>query len=959
MADFIIKVSAQGEATIDRLDSKVKKLDNTAVKTQKSSDRLAGSIKAIATAAVAYVTVDKLTSSLTSLATSAINTTAQFEQFNAILTTIEGSALKAEQSMQWITDFTSRTPYELANVTESFVRLKSYGLEPTDGLLKTLGDTASAMGKDIMQAVEAISSAVVGENERLKAFGITAKVQGEQIAYSWTNASGEARQAIVENNSSIIKSTLEAIFNSKYAGAMETQSRTWNGLISNMKDSWTIFQSSIMQEGGVFDYLKAIVTVVGENMTNAFSSAQDGAKDFGLGVIETIKGTIRTIGFMYDSVESMGDIFGLMGAGARAAFYGIQIVSSNVTLSIYRAFESTVQGIDRIFTNLSNGIISSFESVINSIISGYNAIAGTVGLPMLNQVSFQRTDYTNFNMNDDIINLLSERVIPATEGFAKAQADAERYMAQLSDAEGGRTFADRFIADIDKAYETIKNQIVGGDAKVDFGDDPDSIEDAALALEDFKTEMEEIEKTIKDIDGPAASLGDNLSYISQTITEDDGLYDGFYNIQDSFNNLIDTNDDLVDSYRDVERATKRFIFQWERTFIGSIQNNMSSLERVFSSTDGATSKSYQQALIEAIEAQNALISNPLDVTIGDKYESAYRTLVDSAMAYLTPSNFGSTQEASFASARVGLELEDMRDTAVKAYDVQQAMLDALNVMNAAFADGILTDEEREDIISVADKVNAKNQDLLKDNTILGKDGTINSLYKGEDINAQVNTISGYATNAALTGRNSVSSFIGSLKDSIESGVSIESLLDATTLAAAATGLKTDQISNVKTATDAAARASQQTTGAVNDNSIKGNVAKTLDNLRIREEDTRLQYYSTGDGVFGGLSNTDERVGKVARQTTRYDYYNKGGYTGDGGTMQEAGIVHRGEFVVNKENTAKLGLNQDLGNVFTQMNSKMALLVAENRDMKSLMIRLVADNSKMLSTDRAMLAQMTA
>ena len=77
------------------------------------------------------------------------------------------------------------------------------------------------------------------------------------------------RQAVVANNSAMIESTLSAIFNSKYAGAMEEQSKTWNGLIANMQDNWTIFQKNLM-DGGLFNYLKAIVTVVGEYMTEAF-----------------------------------------------------------------------------------------------------------------------------------------------------------------------------------------------------------------------------------------------------------------------------------------------------------------------------------------------------------------------------------------------------------------------------------------------------------------------------------------------------------------------------------------------------------------------------------------------------------------------------------------------------------------------------------------------------------------
>ena len=116
---------------------------------------------------------------LAMLGRSFLDTAAQFEKFETVLGVIEGSEEKGKAALSWVSDFAAKTPYELTEVTEAFVKLRSYGLEPTNGLLKTLGDTSAAMGKPLMQAVEAIADAITGENERLKEFGITAKVTGE------------------------------------------------------------------------------------------------------------------------------------------------------------------------------------------------------------------------------------------------------------------------------------------------------------------------------------------------------------------------------------------------------------------------------------------------------------------------------------------------------------------------------------------------------------------------------------------------------------------------------------------------------------------------------------------------------------------------------------------------------------------------------------------------------------
>lgn len=185
-----------------------------------------------------------------------VDVAAEFERFETVLLTTEGSADKARDAMNWISGFASKTPYDLATVTEAFVKMRAYGLDPTEGLLQTLGDTSAAMGKDVIQAVEAMADAVNGENERLKEFGIKAAKEGNKIVYTYTDAAGkQMRQVVDANNRAMITSTLQAIFNEKYAGAMDNLSKTWGGMLSNVGDQWTRFANMVM-EAGVFDFLK-------------------------------------------------------------------------------------------------------------------------------------------------------------------------------------------------------------------------------------------------------------------------------------------------------------------------------------------------------------------------------------------------------------------------------------------------------------------------------------------------------------------------------------------------------------------------------------------------------------------------------------------------------------------------------------------------------------------------------
>lgn len=206
----------------------------------------AGALMAAAAAAVAV--------GMGALAKSVISTSAEFEGYQATLETIEGSADKAKASLDWVAEFAKTTPYEIGDVTQAFVRLKAYGIDPLDGTLKAAGDAGSAMGVGLMSGVEAIADAITGENERLKAFGITASVAGDQVTYSWQE-NGKAMSKTLKKNSVEIQKFLVDNFGRRFNDAMDKQSRTWDGMTSNLGDSWTDFQRRI-GDAGFFDVAK-------------------------------------------------------------------------------------------------------------------------------------------------------------------------------------------------------------------------------------------------------------------------------------------------------------------------------------------------------------------------------------------------------------------------------------------------------------------------------------------------------------------------------------------------------------------------------------------------------------------------------------------------------------------------------------------------------------------------------
>ena len=186
---------------------------------------------------------------------SLLQTGIEFENLTTRLNTLSESSEKAQESLQWIKDFTAQTPFQINQVTNAFVRLKALGLDPKDGVLAAAGNAAAALGTDLIQAVEAIADATTGEFERLKEFGIRAKVQGDEVVFQYTDSLGKIQNVLAEKQPDIIRETIKTIWNERYAGAMEDLSNNFSGIWSNILDLVTQFKVDILA-AGPFEALK-------------------------------------------------------------------------------------------------------------------------------------------------------------------------------------------------------------------------------------------------------------------------------------------------------------------------------------------------------------------------------------------------------------------------------------------------------------------------------------------------------------------------------------------------------------------------------------------------------------------------------------------------------------------------------------------------------------------------------
>ena len=245
------------KSEVGDLNKQVNKGNNDSIK---STNALSGAFSSVGKTLAGLFAADMLLN----FGKAIIETTAEFQKMEAVLTNTLGSNSLAQQSMAQIVAFASKTPFQVNELTDSFVKLANRGFRPTMEEMTALGDVASSTGKSFDQLTEAALDAMTGEFERLKEFGIRAASEGDRVQFTFKGVTTE-----VKKTDTAIKDYIISLGQAEgVSGSMAAISETVGGKISNLGDNVDQLQLAIgNQTSGVFaatvDWLSAFVMHAG------------------------------------------------------------------------------------------------------------------------------------------------------------------------------------------------------------------------------------------------------------------------------------------------------------------------------------------------------------------------------------------------------------------------------------------------------------------------------------------------------------------------------------------------------------------------------------------------------------------------------------------------------------------------------------------------------------------------
>lgn len=285
---------------------------------------------------------------------SIIKTNAEIERMTFLLrgmsTAVDtaGRIQEANQNLEYLFNMAQSAPFSINELTNSFVKMKSVGLDPMAGMLESLTDAVAAFGGNdqiLHRASIAIQQmagkGVISMEELRQQLGEAVPRAIELMARSL----GVTYQELVDRISKgqvLAKEALQRTsdeMNNVFGGAGERMMQTWTGMVNVLQTRWVQFQVALGKEeyfnkakqmlGEVIDAFDPtrvayFASVVGEALYS-FAQAVDSTSRFIADHKDGISTLIKTLGLLYGAYKALGILVtvrtwltGL--AGAIAAF---------------------------------------------------------------------------------------------------------------------------------------------------------------------------------------------------------------------------------------------------------------------------------------------------------------------------------------------------------------------------------------------------------------------------------------------------------------------------------------------------------------------------------------------------------------------------------------------------------------------------------------------------------------
>ncbi len=322
---------------------------------------------------------------------SILTTGDKFERLSVQLEAIMGSMVEGERALAWIKDFTRNTPFQLEEVSEAFVRLKAFGLDPMNGSMQAIVDQASKLGGG-MERLNGITLAVgqAWAKQKLQGEEILQLVErGVPVWELLEKATGKNVQELQKLSSAgkLGRDTIALLIaeiGKSAEGAAAKNMSLLSGYVSNLKDGWQQFLATIA-DSGALEYTK---NLLGSIALKIEAMNQDGRLQ---ALAKKISNAFIAMGEAIQSALSGLSFDGFV-SKVETSFATLTTVMDKLKTT-FTVTGNTVTFFFNSFTLAVKGFATAFLYTIGEIIFGWGKLAEVVGADSIAKEMQATTQY--------------------------------------------------------------------------------------------------------------------------------------------------------------------------------------------------------------------------------------------------------------------------------------------------------------------------------------------------------------------------------------------------------------------------------------------------------------------------------------------------------------------------------------------------------------------------------------
>lgn len=311
---------------------------------------------------------------------------AQMQTFNTRLTTLTGTAENADKVLSQIKKDALTTPFDVASLTQAESLLLSTGLSAEEARadILALGNAVAASGGG-----NAELQRMAVNLQQIKNVGKASALDIKQFAYAGIDIYGLLADSmgVTRAEASKLDVTYEMLSNAlqmatseggKYYGAMEAQSKTYNGAMSNLDESLQVLKGTLTE--GLFSAISGLIP----KLTDMFNWLAKN-KDIVIGIVAPILTFINVVaGFLI--VGKIASLFAGLWAVLMANPIGLIVgLLSGLAVGVTYLWNHC-EGFRNFWIGLWENIkakfmvvVTSIQMGINTAINAFKKITGVVG----------------------------------------------------------------------------------------------------------------------------------------------------------------------------------------------------------------------------------------------------------------------------------------------------------------------------------------------------------------------------------------------------------------------------------------------------------------------------------------------------------------------------------------------------------------------------------------------------